>query len=270
MNRYKIVFSDIDGTLLDSTLQIPPKTRECIRNLSAQSVPFILVSGRMPVSVKNIQKKLGISAPFISYSGALIRSEKGETLWDKPMPLATAAALKHEITAHFPSVISYVFSADIWVTDRDDGTAALYLEKEALQMTPLVGLPEKVLPETAPAHKLLCTGEPEILDKIQEYLQPQFPSCRIYKSQPRYLEIMSMEASKSAAAGFLCGKMSLTPKEALAFGDNFNDSDLLEFAGMGVAMGNSPQAVKDIADFVAPTNDEEGLRTVLEDIFFTP
>lgn len=270
MNRHKIVFSDIDGTLLDSALQIPPETRKCIQKLCGENIPFILVSGRMPVSVKNVQNKLGISAPFISYSGALIRSETGETLWDKPMPLAQAAAVKHEISARFPGIVSYVFSADTWVTDKDDGTAALYLEEEALQITPLVGPPEKVLPETAPAHKVLCTGEPEILDRLQQDLQPKFPSCRIYKSQPRYLEIMSMNASKSAAAGFLCGKMSITPEQAVAFGDNFNDTDLLEFAGLGVAMGNAPRAVKDIADIIAPTNDEEGLRAVLEDIFFTP
>ena len=75
---------------------------------------------------------------------------------------------------------------------------------------------------------------------------------------------MSAEASKSAAAAFLCRRLNIDAKNVIAFGDNFNDTDLLEYAGLGVAMGNAPDPVKRAADLVAPTNDDEGLRFVLE------
>ena len=80
MNRYQLIFSDIDGTLLDSKQHIRPKTKEHILKLSAAGIPFILVSGRMPPSVANIQRKIGLSAPFISYSGALMHDENGRTI----------------------------------------------------------------------------------------------------------------------------------------------------------------------------------------------
>lgn len=264
MNRYKIIFSDIDGTLLDSGQHVRPKTKEHILKLSAAGIPFILVSGRMPPSVANIQRKIGLSAPFISYSGALMRDQNGKTIWDKPMDLKTAVALRERIASFAPDVVSYTFSADSWITDKDDGTAALYLEKETTEMRPLVGRPQDVLDENAPVHKILCTGDERLMDELQEVLRVQFPDCTIFKSLPRYLEIMSAEASKSAAAAFLCGRLNIDAKNVIAFGDNFNDTDLLEYAGLGVAMGNAPDPVKQAADLIAPTNDEEGLRFILE------
>lgn len=264
MNRYKLIFSDIDGTLLDSKQHIRPKTKEHILKLSAAGIPFILVSGRMPSSVANIQKKIGLSAAFISYSGALMHDENGKTIWDKPMNLKTAVLIRDRIASFSPDVVSYTFSADSWITDKDDGTAALYLEKETTAKPPLVGRPQDVLNENAPVHKVLCTSDERLMDELQNRLLQEFPSCTIFKSMSRYLEIMSAEASKSAAAAFLCKRLNVDAKNVIAFGDNFNDTDLLEYAGLGVAMGNAPDPVKRAADLVAPTNDEEGLRFILE------
>ena len=264
MTRYKLVFSDIDGTLLDSNQQVRPKTKETLLQLCAAGIPFILVSGRMPPSVVDIQMKINLSAPFISYSGALVRDENGTTLWDKPMPLITAVRLKERIASFSANVVSYAFSADSWITEKDDGTAALYLEKETTEMRPLVGRLQDVLQENSPVHKVLCFGDEKTTDALQTCLRREFPHCTILKSMPRYLEIMSAEASKAAAADFLCRYLKIDTKDTVAFGDNFNDIDLLEYAGLGVAMGNAPAPVKQAADLVAPTNDEEGLRFILE------
>ena len=264
MNRYKIIFSDIDGTLLDSKQNIPLKTRDHLFKLSNKGVPFILVSGRMPPSVVNIQHKIGLNAPYISYGGALVRDANGKTIWDKRMKLKTAVDLHNRIADFSNKVISYTFSADHWITDVDDGTAALYLEKETTALKPLVGKPQDVLGKDDPVHKLLCTGDEKLMDELQTVLRAEFPDCSIFKSLPRYLEIMSAESSKSAAAGFLCDYLDIKQSESIAFGDNFNDVDLLEFAGLGVAMDNAPVPVKQAADLVAPSNNEEGLRFILE------
>ena len=115
--------------------------------------------------------------------------------------------------------------------------------------------------------KILCTGEEIAMDELQMRLSREFPECACLKSLPRYLEIMSAEVSKSNAADFLCRSLGLTAENAIAFGDNYNDVDMLEFAGLGVAMGNAPDIVKERADRVAPSNDEEGVRKVLEELF---
>ena len=267
MPSYKIVFCDIDGTLLDSRKRIRTKTKEVIRRLNEKSVPFVLISARMPPSIERIQKRIGCKAPIISYGGALIRDENGKTILDKSLPLSEAVVVRERIHELFPDVISYTFSNDSWITDKDDGTAALYLEKETTALRPLVGQPEKVLNLDDPVHKILCTGEEIAMDELQMRLSREFPECACLKSLPRYLEIMSAEVSKSKAADFLCASLGLTRENAIAFGDNYNDVDMLEFAGLGVAMGNAPDIVKERADMVAPSNDEEGVRKVLEKLF---
>ena len=70
---------------------------------------------------------------------------------------------------------------------------------------------------------------------------------------------MSCEASKSAAASFFCQREKISHEDIIAFGDNYNDADLLEYAGTGVAMGNAPDPVKQKADIIAPANDEDGV-----------
>lgn len=267
MNRYKIIFSDIDGTLLDSKQDVLPKTKQTVLTLSSKGIPFILVSGRMPHSVLNVQKKIGFSAPFISYGGALIRDAKGQTLWDKPMNLQTAVALRKTIAFFSSDIVSYTFSADSWITDKDDGTAALYLEKDTTELRPLIGQPQDVLNDTDPVHKVLCFGQPEQINVLQDKLRQEYPFCSIFKSMPNYLEIMSQAASKAAAADFLCKKLNIKTNETIAFGDNFNDLDLIQYAGLGVAMGNAPDQVKKQADLTTKTNDEEGLRLILEELF---
>lgn len=261
---YKIVFSDIDGTFLTPAQTVSERTKACIARHA--DTPFILVSGRMPTSIRTIRRKAGLRAPLIAYSGALAVDDGGAVLFDKPMTLATAVSLREKIRSGFPEIVSYTFSNDDWITDVDDGTAALYLEKETTAKRPLVGQPEQVLKPTDPVHKILCAGEPETIDALENGLKSEFPQCTIFKSQARYLEIMAGEASKSSAAAALCELYGVDRGDVVAFGDNFNDVDLLRFAGTGVAMGNAPDAVKAAADLIAPSNAEDGLATVLDSL----
>lgn len=260
----KIIFSDIDGTFLTPEQTVSDKTKACLARHA--DIPFILVSGRMPTSIRTIQRESGLRAPLIAYSGALAWDENGAVLYDKAMTLATAVSLREKIRSGFPEIVSYTFSNDDWITDVDDGTAALYLEKETTAKRPLVGQPEQVLKPSDPVHKILCAGEPDLIDALENSLKPEFPQCTIFKSQARYLEIMARAASKSAAAAALCDLYGIGRGDVVAFGDNFNDVDLLQFAGTGVAMGNAPDAVKAAADLVAPSNAEDGLAVVLDSL----
>lgn len=131
-------------------------------------------------------------------------------------------------------------------------------------MPPLIGLPQDVLTNQAPVHKILCFGEEKTIDALQIQLRKEFPFCSISKSLPQYLEIMSCEASKSAAASFFCQREKISHEDIIAFGDNYNDADLLEYAGTGVAMGNAPDPVKQKADIIAPANDEDGVFFILQ------
>ena len=116
-------------------------------------------------------------------------------------------------------------------------------------------------------HKILCMGEAEDIARLEQNLKQQFPQIRIYRSKDTYLEIMSMRASKSDAVHMLEQRFEIQRKESVAFGDNFNDIDMIEYAGFGVAVGNAMEEVKEVADYVTDTNDNEGLRKVLDQCF---
>lgn len=266
MKPCKIIFSDIDGTLLKSDHTVSTRTKDALRRLNAKGIPVILVSGRMPSAIRLIQEEAGLRSPYISYSGALISDENGETLGSFGLTKPAAAKIKRHILRFYPDIECSAYSEDRWITD-DDTTPVINSERAIIKRDPEKGDLENLLKDSATVHKLLCIGDAERLDIMKSELTPLFPECRIYKSQPRYLEIMEKSACKSAAAALLCRKMNIGREEVLALGDNYNDTDLLEFAGTGVAMGNAPAGVRSFADMTADTNDNDGWSKAVEKIF---
>ena len=89
----------------------------------------------------------------------------------------------------------------------------------------------------------------------------------VFKSQPRYLELMHIEASKTKAIQFLMNQYGILQQEVIAIGDNYNDKEMIKFAGVGVAMGNAPEEIKMVADFVTDTNNDDGVSKALAHFF---
>ena len=116
-------------------------------------------------------------------------------------------------------------------------------------------------------HKVLCMGDKADIAALEQQLVKEFPQIRIYRSKDTYLEIMSMKASKSDAIHMLKDHFHVKQEETMAFGDNFNDIDMIRYAGLGVAMGNATDEVKEAADIITDINDNEGERQILDKYF---
>ena len=116
-------------------------------------------------------------------------------------------------------------------------------------------------------HKVLCMGDKADIAALEQQLVKEFPQIRIYRSKDTYLEIMSMKASKSDAIHMLKEHFHVKQEETMAFGDNFNDIDMIRYAGLGVAMGNATDEVKEAADIITDINDNEGERQILDKYF---
>ena len=209
------------------------------------------------------QKEAEINAPYISYSGALASDFDSTPLGSIALSKETALKAKRYINRFYPDIECSTYSDDRWITD-DDTTPLINAERAIIKRDPEKGDLSRLLSNDDPVHKLLCIGDAKRLDSLRLDLISLFPECRIYKSQPRYLEVMSKDACKSTAAALLCERLGIKAKDVLAFGDNYNDTDLLEFAGTGVAMGNAPDDVKSVADEIADTNDNDGLSKYIE------
>ena len=119
-----------------------------------------------------------------------------------------------------------------------------------------------VLPPSV--NKLLLPGEPEVLEALMPHLKETYHGLlSIYRSEPFFLEIMPQNIDKAASLQKLLNSLGMTADEMICCGDGYNDVSMIEYAGLGVAMGNAQPAVKDSADFVTRTNDEDGILHVI-------
>jgi Cof subfamily protein (haloacid dehalogenase superfamily) len=117
-------------------------------------------------------------------------------------------------------------------------------------------------------NKMMVMSEPDNIAGIQQHLRSIYNGrLNIYPSKATYLEVMDTRGSKSNAVRFVGERLGLKPEEIVAMGDNYNDVEMIQFAGMGVAMGNAPDDIKAKADFVTDTNNNDGVRKALERFF---
>lgn len=114
----------------------------------------------------------------------------------------------------------------------------------------------------------MIMAEASVIQAIEQRLQTsEFEDLAVYRSKATYLEIVATGVTKAAALKKLLADEQLTTAETLGFGDNFNDVAMLQEVGVGVAMGNAPQAVKDAADMVTTDNNHTGIQLTLARYF---
>ena len=139
-------------------------------------------------------------------------------------------------------------------------------EAEISGCMPLKGSLEQVASAASHIHKLLCMGDPMRIRALQKEAQQHFPELIALRSKPEYLEILSRESTKRSATQVLLDHYGLDAAQAVAFGDSDVDVDMLQYCGFGVAMGNAPRQVKEAADYVTASNDQEGVYIALNSL----
>ena len=156
---YKCVFSDIDGTLLNSKHQISEKTKKKVQQLAIQNIPFVLVSARMPKGMHYFLDELQIKAPMVSYSGGLILDENQKVIYSKGFSVEMAKRLYKYIKYYYQIPVSFYVENHWMVDEIDEG-----IEEESI----ITGLkPEKLdLNGVKKVHKLLVIAEAGIVDRL--------------------------------------------------------------------------------------------------------
>lgn len=265
---YKMICLDIDGTLLNSDLEISPETKKAISSLP-EGFPVILVSARMPKGMTFLQKELEIEMPMICYSGGLVidPADDGsyETLLNKTMEIDHVKEV-YEQGKKTNLHISF-YKDDNWFVEKVDEWAAH--ERDTTKTKPDVASYDSLFEEWenagTSANKIICIGDREEIEEFEKKLKRQFSEeLTIYRSKANYLEIMDSSVSKTEAIKFLRKKFNAEQSEIIAIGDNFNDADMIEYAGLGGAMENSPDEVKQTADEVTASNDKNGVGKIVE------
>jgi len=265
MCTYSAVFLDIDGTLLNSRHQIMPCTRSHLEYLQGRGVPIVLCSARPPESVNLVAEQAGLQGPVACYNGGLIFDENHTILRDVGIHIQLAMGFKRFVAERFPELTISAYLYNVWLAE-DLCHPMIEQEAKISGCLPLEGTLEQVESSASHVHKLLCMGDAMRIRALQKEVQMYFPQLMALRSKSNYLEILPRESTKDSAAQVLLNHYGLRAKQAVAFGDSDVDVDMLQYCGLGVAMGNAPKQVKEAADYVTASNDEEGVYIALNSL----
>ncbi|MDD3894480.1 MAG: Cof-type HAD-IIB family hydrolase [Syntrophomonadaceae bacterium] len=267
----KLVAVDLDDTLLNSGLQISPECIAAINKVQEKGIIVTLATGRMFISALPYARQLESikDIPVITYQGALVKcSLSGEELYYRPLKTDKAIEIMQyfkKSKVHFQAYFN-------------DQLCMESLTEEGMEYSRLAGVEPviiKDLIEEASRQdtcKVLAVIENEklLLDMELELRGIYTRDLYITRSKPCYLEVMDPQANKGDALKVIAGHYGIDRKEVLAIGDSYNDMAMIEWAGIGVAMGNARKSVKETADYITTSNEEEGVAEALYRFILKP
>lgn len=262
----KLVAIDIDGTLLNSDRKITAKVKETLQKANAKGINIVLCTGRPLPGVQEQLKELdlfGENDYVITYNGALVQATKSKEIISQHT-LSYNDFLEIEMMSR--KVGSHLHTIDdttIYTANRDISNFTVH-EAFLVNMPLKYRTVEEMSPEIN-VIKMMMIDEPTILDKAIDNIPESFKEkFTTVKSTEFYYEILSKKASKGIALKELAHHLGISQKETMAIGDNENDLSMIDYAGIGVAMGNATETVKLAADVHTSSNDEDGVAAVIE------
>jgi len=259
---YRLIAMDLDDTLLTDELTVTEATRQAMNDAIARGVHLTIATGRMFDSAQKIARQVGLNVPIITYQGSLIKNLLDEeVLYERSIPVDVARELYDYCQANGLHLQSYV--NDKLYVARDSEKIKAYAAQSKIPYT----IEEDFLKiiEHPKQTKMIIIDEPAKLDALLPELRERLGSrVHLTKSKPNYLEFLHPEGTKGHALRFLAGHYGIPMEETIAMGDAMNDHEMVEAAGLGVAMANAVPALKEIADFVTLSNNEDGVKHVIE------
>ncbi|HOJ76643.1 MAG TPA: Cof-type HAD-IIB family hydrolase [Bacillota bacterium] len=253
----KCIAIDLDDTLLKPDLTISEANKEAISIAMSKGVKVLLASGRMYQSMLTYSNELGMNLPLVAYNGALIKeSVTEEVLYHQPVNNLLAL----EIVTIFreAGIHLNVYLDDQLYMDQLTKWGQTYAKFAGVTPNP-VGDVSRLLKANSP-HKMLGFAEVEQIDCIMKKLEKKFGNdLDFVKSKPYFVEILAKGVSKGLALKNLTEKWQIRAEEVMAIGNAPNDLEMIEWAGVGVAVGNADDIVKAKADLVVADHNADGV-----------
>jgi Cof subfamily protein (haloacid dehalogenase superfamily) len=238
-----------------------PRTRAAIAAARAAGIHVVLVTGRMFQSVRQYALDAGLDDPVVCYQGAVVAEPvSGRWLRHEPIPLELARETIQVLNEEGFNLNCYV-DDELYVAAITP-EARRYADFQHLELHEVGNLLQWL---SEPPTKLVVIDDPHVLDDLEQRMKTRFDG-RLYisKSLPFFLEFASPDVTKASGLEFLSEHLGFSREGTVAFGDGENDIELVDWAGYGVAVENAHDRVKEIADFVCPPVDEEGVAHVIE------
>ena len=260
---YKLLVSDLDGTLVGHDLRLTARTVEACRALAAHGCAVTFATGRAWHGTLALAQELDLTTPVIAYQGAVARHHDGRPpLWHDTIPMDVAGEILtwlHKRSAK----VSVCQGEEMVLSYAHDRTIA-FLEN--------IGITVRVAPRlhaelTEAPTRIAIFGDPAEMGDWARKLQKAFPGeMRIARTLGHLVEVTHPRATKGQAITRLAEWMGITLADVVALGDNYNDADMIATAGLGVAMSDAPADVLATAGRIIPREAPEGIADFLEEM----
>ncbi|ASW42416.1 Cof-type HAD-IIB family hydrolase [Clostridium isatidis] len=273
-SKIKLICIDMDGTLLNSKHEVSDENKKAIKKAHDRGVNIALCTGRMFLSAKYYANLIGINTPIIASNGAFIKNGYNDkAIYENPLPKDIAIeiykiAKKYRLTIQFnswnvlfmetPASEEHAYVVMNRDLPKEKRVKFIINEKldEAIQNYEGNILKAGVIEKAANKDKL-WTAKEEIKDIFRDKLH-------VVSSGDNNFEITVGSVSKGNATAYLANMLNIPQEEVMCIGDSENDLSMIKYAGIGVAMGNGLDIVKEAADFITDTNDNSGVSKAIE------
>ena len=265
---YKLIALDIDGTLLNKEKKVTEEVFNAIQSAKKKGVKVVLSTGRPLPGVQNLLKELKLNDEenfVVTFNGGLVQEVTTQEVisniemeYEDFNIIYNELAQKHNIKIHINTPDSVV------VPYKEHPKYSIH--EATLNNIPVVSMNYEDINENINFCKVMLIDEPELIEEVITKIPKEFhDKYTIVRSAPFFLEFLNKKVNKGSGLEALCNKIGISPSEVIAVGDEENDRHMIEFAGLGVAMGNARDSIKEIANHITDTNDNHGVAKVIED-----
>lgn len=263
--EYEILALDLDGTLTNSKKEISRPTQEALIDIQEHGKKVVLASGRPTPGVIPLAKQLHLEkygSYILSFNGGCITDcRSGELIYNKTVPDDVLFPLFHIVKKY--SGLDILTYSDNHIISGICPNQYTELESRINHM-PIEVTDDFTSRITEPVNKFLVTGEPGIVERASQEIKAYFRSyLSIYCSDPFFLEIMPAGIDKAHSLMRLLTSIGLNADQMICCGDGYNDLTMIEAAGLGVAMENAQPLIKERADYITKSNDNDGVLHVI-------
>ena len=257
---FKLIALDIDGTLKVPGERISTYTKSILRRCKDIGTILVIASGRSRKSADPVASELGIVDYVVSFQGALVTPfNSNQPVWSRVLDRNRLLDIMQSLRGWEVEIVAYV--EDLICVEKMTKWARDYAKRNGVEIKLI---PDLSSLETDP-YRVLAVGEEGDIVMLEREMDSKFGGY-IYstRSLPNYCEFLNPEAGKEKALDWICKKHRIKSEEVLAFGNGFNDVNMLKWSGLGVAIGDSEQIALDAADDVALTAEDDGVALYID------
>lgn len=270
MKNIKLCVFDLDGTLLNSNKKITQETLLAVKNLSNYNIKYTIATGRIDILARKYQREICSDLPIISCNGSIIRDLSNKIYYMKTLDFETVK----NIFNYFKSLeLNFLFYTENSILVTKNNPRIEFLKNYNKTANKNDQFNFEIIDDDINKYSNLkflkslahIENRPKLLE-IQSILNKDFKNLSIVSSDYELLDLMPSGINKGTALSILCDILNIESENVCVFGDNFNDIEMINFAGTSIVPENGENDVKKLATHITKTNDEEGISYAINNI----